>query len=114
MPAGNGKVNNGTELQEGVRIRVTTKNALRASAVQARSRSQGWLGLAPGWLNPGRRSACATPFTAGNGHLPPHQPLYQERKCAMKFQSLEDVFLTELRDLLSAEHQITRALPKMV
>jgi ferritin-like metal-binding protein YciE len=32
----------------------------------------------------------------------------------MRFESIEDLFLDELKDLYSAEKQITKALPKMV
>ncbi|MGA7709146.1 MAG: DUF892 family protein, partial [Acidobacteriaceae bacterium] len=32
----------------------------------------------------------------------------------MKVESIEDLFLDELKDLYSAEKQITKALPKLV
>jgi ferritin-like metal-binding protein YciE len=35
-------------------------------------------------------------------------------KSAMKLQSLEDLFVDELKDLYSAENQIVKALPKLV
>src|SRR5207302_5428533 len=40
----------------------------------------------------------------GNGHAPGRHMV----------QNLEDGFLTELADMLNAEHQIIRMLPKMV